>query len=94
MGSDEVIQAYISQKQGLKNQPLYSLKSFMRIHLNAGETKTVSFSIDAHDLQLVDEKGESKELNGDYELIVGNASPGKRSVELGASFSQKTFTIK
>ena len=91
---EEVIQVYIAQKAGLENQPIASLKAFKRVTQKAGTSQKISFELDADKLELVDENGDSKIFKGDYEVIVGNASPGSRSEELGAVFSKASFTIK
>lgn len=94
LGAEEVLQVYLSQKAGLKNQPIASLKSFKRVNLKAENSVEVDFEISAEDLKLVDENGEKKYFKGQYEVIVGTASPGKRSEDLGAKFSKALFTIK
>ncbi len=94
MDGEEVIQVYIAQKAGLENQPIASLKAFKRVKIEAGTTQKISFELNPDNLKLVDEDGESKLFKGDYEVIVGTASPGARSEALGAVFSKATFQIK
>ncbi|MFA9389591.1 MAG: fibronectin type III-like domain-contianing protein, partial [Prolixibacteraceae bacterium] len=65
-----------------------------RVHLSASESQELSFEIAADDLKLVDENGENKLIKGEYELVVGNASPGQRSETLGAVFSSALFKIQ
>ena len=65
--------------------PLFSLKSFKRVSLWPGETKTVEFEITPDMLELVNEDGERVLENGEFDIIVGGACPTKRAQDLGAA---------
>ena len=82
--ADEVVQLYTSQKVEGLECPKYSLKGFRRIHLKAGETRQVAFSLTPEQLKLVNNDGEYQWIPGKVTITVGGASPGKRSLELGA----------
>ncbi|TAP42801.1 glycoside hydrolase family 3 N-terminal domain-containing protein [Arthrobacter sp. S39] len=43
--ADEVVQLYIHQRYGTSSRPVRELKSFQRISLKAGETRTVEFEL-------------------------------------------------
>ena len=43
--ADEVVQLYIHQRYGSSSRPVRELKGFDRIHLAAGETRTVEFEL-------------------------------------------------
>lgn len=85
MDADEVTQFYVQTPGAGTNQPLSSLKGFVRKHVKAGQTVTVNLTINRNDLYTYDEIGKKQLLKGKYTIIAGNASPGKRAIELGAA---------
>ena len=46
VAGDEVVQLYIRDKVGSVSRPVKQLKGFEKIHLKAGESRVVSFTID------------------------------------------------
>lgn len=82
---EEVVQLYICPVDTSGNLPLKSLKSFKRVPLDKGDTKTVSFSLNPEDLKVTNEGGERVWRKGQYEIVVGNSSPGDLSIKLGAA---------
>ncbi len=88
---DEVVQLYLSPKEVTGGIPNTSIKGFKRISLKKDETKTVSFTVTADQLQVVNTKGESVWRKGDYKVTVGNSSPNSASKRLGAATPQETF---
>ncbi|NME67788.1 glycoside hydrolase family 3 C-terminal domain-containing protein [Flammeovirga aprica] len=83
--SEEVIQLYISPKNQEELTPQYILQGFQRIALKAGETKTYNFELASDDFKLFNDQGEKEWLRGAYDIMISNALPSERSVELGAS---------
>jgi beta-glucosidase len=81
---DEVVQLYITDLEASVDVPISSLKGFRRIHLEPGESKTVSFTITEKELQLVNDEGRFVLEPGVFRIIIGGSSPGVRSIELGA----------
>jgi beta-glucosidase len=77
---DEVVQAYLMfpKRPGAPNR---ALRAFTRVHLKAGESRTVAFTLGERDLSLVDEAGA-------YRLSVGGGQPGS-----GAPTAETTFSI-
>lgn len=78
----ETVQMYIHDIYATSTRPVKELKGFSKIALKAGETKSVSFTIDAetlsyynHDLQYVCEPG-------DFEIMVGPNSRDLQTVIL------------
>ena len=74
----EVVQLYIRDLVGSIARPVQELKGFERITLKPGESRTVSFKINADLLKFYD-----KDLNyvcepGDFEVMVG---PNCRDVQ-------------
>lgn len=72
-----------------KEQCLSSLVSFKGVTINKGANSDLSFSILYNDLSYINSKGEKVQHEGKATWIIGNASPGSRSQELGA----KSFKI-
>jgi beta-glucosidase len=50
VAGDEVVQLYTHQRAGSASRPRRELKGFTRLHLNAGEKRTVSMTMRASDL--------------------------------------------
>ena len=96
--ADEVVQVYCSSnieekcKNGKntsyqswlvpENQPCYSLCSFKRIHLKAGEVTNVLLECQASAFESILENGERVALQGSYTLYAGGQQPDARSTEL------------
>ncbi|MDO6761283.1 glycoside hydrolase family 3 C-terminal domain-containing protein [Tamlana sp. 2_MG-2023] len=92
---DEVVQLYVNPVKVSGGIPLKSLKAFKRITLIKGESQTVKFKLTPEEFQVVNVAGEKVWRKGQYQVVVGNASPGNRSVELGAALPQEAvITLK
>jgi beta-glucosidase len=50
VAGDEVVQLYTHQRAASASRPRRELKGFMRVHLTAGEKRTVSLTLHASDL--------------------------------------------
>jgi beta-glucosidase len=50
IAGDEVIQMYTHQRAGSASRPSRELKGFVRVHLQAGETRSVTLSLPAQEL--------------------------------------------
>jgi len=74
---DEVVQLYLAPLQPRRERALKELRGFQRVHLQPGESRTVSFSIvPERDLRVYDEAA------GRYVV-----DPGRYEVQVGASSS-------
>lgn len=83
----EVVQLYISDPQASVERPAKELKGFEKVWLNAGETKTVSFTVDTEALSFFDpEKHEWVAEPGEFIALVGSSSADIRT---GVSFELK-----
>ena len=82
---DEILQLYIRDMVGSVVRPVKELKGFERISLKKGESKTVSFKIDAELLKFYNGKLEYVCEPGEFKAMVG---PNSRDL------SEKTFTLK
>ncbi len=91
--SEEVFQLYVSLK-GIEGVPLSSLKAFKRVKLAPNASSKISFKLPVTAFNFINEKGKSKRHNGKAEIILGNASPGKRSLDLGASITKIVVEVE
>lgn len=70
--SDEVVQLYLAKPKDPANP---TLAGFARVHLKAGEKKTVSLALDARALSQVDAKGIRSVEPGTYTIHLGGGQP-------------------
>ncbi len=91
--SDEVIQLYLSLQNEKLDVPNSELKDFKRVTLDAGESQTVSFKLQANQVFYIDDSGKSIPFKGNVKVSVGNASPSKRSLELGAVIKEASIQL-
>jgi beta-glucosidase len=82
MAGDEIVQLYIHQKVSSATRPVKELKDFSRITLEPGQTKTVSFTIDASKLAFWNADMQYAVENGIFECMVGRNSADIQKVEL------------
>ncbi|MEO7984000.1 MAG: glycoside hydrolase family 3 C-terminal domain-containing protein, partial [Bacteroidota bacterium] len=71
---DEVVQLYIRDLVSSVARPVMELKGFQRIHLKAGETKTVSFAITPEMLSMFDINMKEIVEPGDFRIMIGASS--------------------
>ncbi len=83
---DEVAELYLIPPQ-TSVSPSLALDGFTRIHLAPGETKHVSFTLDARTLSQVDEKGVRAVTSGSYRVAIGGAQPSEASSAKTADFT-------
>ncbi len=83
--AEEVAQIYISDLTASTAVPLCSLIGFQRVHLNPGDSATLSFTVTPDMMKLVNDAGQRILEPGEFRLTIGGCSPGRRSVTLGAS---------
>jgi beta-glucosidase len=75
---EEIVQFYVGCPGLAVERPLKELKGFKRLHLEAGETKTVEIKIQAQDLAYYDEAGVQWVVEpGIYALFAGGSSAEK-----------------
>jgi beta-glucosidase len=80
-----VAQLYLSVP-GRKGAPIRSLKGYQRVHLAAGETRTLTFQLDPRDLALADASGAMVVSSAAYRVWVGGGQPGTGAPGKQASF--------
>ncbi|MEO1626105.1 MAG: fibronectin type III-like domain-contianing protein, partial [Bacteroidota bacterium] len=75
--------------------PMYDLKKFERVTLWPGASKTLEFTLESKDLELINAKGERVLESGSFKVFVGGSLPDERSQKLGASPVQMArFTVE
>ncbi|MBN1350914.1 glycoside hydrolase family 3 C-terminal domain-containing protein [candidate division KSB1 bacterium] len=74
LAGDEVVQLYVTDVEARVPAPLKSLKRFQRIHLNARESKTVQFKLQANELARMNDAGLRELGSGEFRVLVGGNS--------------------
>ena len=78
---DEVVQLYIHDMLASVARPVMELKGFQRIHLNAGESKNISFTITPAMLSMLDKDLKTIIEPGDFRIMIGASSRDMRLKE-------------
>jgi beta-glucosidase len=71
---DEVVQLYVRDVAASLTRPVKELRGFVRLSLEPGERRTVTFTLDAEALAFVDVPGRWLVEPGDFRLMVGTSS--------------------
>jgi beta-glucosidase len=74
MPGDEVVQLYLRDELASVARPLRELKAFRRIHLQAGGSKTVTFTIDPEMLSMYDQGMNRVVEPGEFRIMIGASS--------------------
>ncbi|MBB4800290.1 beta-glucosidase [Flavobacterium nitrogenifigens] len=74
VAGEEVVQLYLKDKFGSVVRPVLELKDFQKVKLNAGESKTIEFTIDKEKLSFYNNKLEWVAEPGDFEVMIGTSS--------------------
>ena len=85
LDGEEVVQLYLRDLIGSITRPIKELKGFEKVAIKAGETKTVTFVINAETLEFYTVKRKWEVEPGDFELWIG----GDSNAKLSASFTVK-----
>jgi len=83
--AEEVAQIYLNDLEASVAVPLSNLVGFERVHLKAGETRALTYTLTPEMMMLFDEKGKQRLEPGAFRVTVGGCSPSERGLELGAS---------
>jgi len=70
----ETVQLYVHEPVGPVATPIKQLRGFERVELKPGETKNVTLTLTAEDLQLLDRDMHWRVVPGDFEIMVGKSS--------------------
>lgn len=71
---DEVVQLYLKDPVASIARPVIELKSFQRVHLRAGESRDLSFTITPAMLELLDKDLKRVVEPGEFRILVGGSS--------------------
>jgi beta-glucosidase len=71
---DEVAQLYLVPPQ-TAGAPLHTFAGFERVHLLPGQSRHLTYTLDARQLSFVDEKGVRADRPGQYALFIGGSQP-------------------
>ncbi|HNT35352.1 MAG TPA: glycoside hydrolase family 3 C-terminal domain-containing protein, partial [bacterium] len=82
----EVVQVYVRDVLATVKRPKRQLKSFAKVTLKPGETKTVSFELKPESLALWDQQMERVVEPGDFLVMIGGSS----KTDLEAGFTVQT----
>lgn len=74
VAGEEVAQLYLKDKFGSVVRPILELRDFQKVKLNAGESKTIEFTIDKEKLSFYNNKLEWGTEPGDFEVMIGTSS--------------------
>jgi beta-glucosidase len=80
---DEVVQLYINDPVASISQPVRRLRGFERVTLQPGQTRTVTFRLDASDYGFYDNRGRFVVEPGEIDVYAGNSS----KADLNESFT-------
>jgi len=73
---DEVVQLYVRDVEASVPVPIRHLEGFRRVHLAAGESQTVTFTLAPRQLSAYDDSGRPFVEPGVFEVSVGGGQPG------------------
>lgn len=80
MDGDEVVQLYVSHP-GQADAPIRSLQTFNRIHLKAGETRRMTYTLTPDQLKVYDADNCRMLPKGGVKISVGGAQPDKSALD-------------
>ncbi len=84
IAGDEVAQLYVTDRYASRTRPVQELCGFCRVHLNAGEAKTVRFTLHPSQLAFLDGDMKWKIEKGAFDFRIGASSEDSR---LSGSFT-------
>jgi beta-glucosidase len=70
----EIAQLYFNDLYTSLSTPAKQLRRFYRVELEPGESKTIDFELDPHELSFVGRDGRPVLEPGDFELLIGGSS--------------------
>ncbi len=85
MDGEEVVQLYVAKEAPVNNDPIFSLKSFKRIKLAKGESKTIEFQVTGKMMESFDDDGNAIIAPGKYKIYIGGSCPLPRGIQLKGS---------
>jgi beta-glucosidase len=83
---DEVAEVYLTFPS-IPGAPLRALRGFARVHIVAGATQHVRFTLVPRDLSMVNQSGTHLVAAGDYRITVGGGQPGTSAPQVETKFT-------
>jgi len=71
---EEIVQLYLRDLVGSIIRPVIELKDFKKIMLKAGESKTITFTIDKEKLSFFNQQLEWVAEPGEFDIMIGASS--------------------
>jgi beta-glucosidase len=75
MAGDEVVQLYLTDEKASTPRPLRQLEGFKRVHLDAGESRTLEFTLKAEQFSLINGREARVIEPGWFTVAVGGGQP-------------------
>lgn len=72
---DEVVQLYLTHQKSNIPTPIRALKGFQRVHLTAGQSRILTFTLRPEDLSLMNDYGQPIEPSGRVLISLGGGQP-------------------
>jgi beta-glucosidase len=79
VAGDEVVQLYVSDCFASRTRPVQELVGFCRVHMKAGETKLIRFTLMPDQLAFLDQDMRWKIEKGDFSVRIGASSEDIRA---------------
>ncbi len=92
VSGDEVVQVYLTDKKGSTPRPLHQLIEFERIHLKAGESKVMKFTIAPVKMSMINKNSDRVIEAGDFVLHLGGGQPNVS--KNSSNILSKSFRVK
>ncbi|NLE50907.1 MAG: glucan 1,4-alpha-glucosidase, partial [Chloroflexi bacterium] len=73
---DEIVQLYVTDREASVPVPVRQLAGFLRVHLQPGEARTISFTVLPDQLAVFLDDGRRVVEPGAFEVAVGGKQPG------------------
>jgi len=80
---DEVVQLYVKHLNYPYPVPIHALQGFKRVHLKAGEQKTIAFTLSPRQLSLIDDNNQRIVMPGRIQVFVGGHQPNEKNISEG-----------
>jgi beta-glucosidase len=80
-----VVQLYLKDEEASTPRPIVQLEAFKRIHLNAGESKTVEFELEPRQYSMIGKNNKRVIESGWFTVYVGGGQPGDKNAKAVSS---------
>lgn len=85
MAGDEVVQLYLKDEEASTPRPIVQLEAFKRIHLDAGESKTVEFELESRQFSMIGKNDKRVIESGWFTVYVGGGQPSDKNAKAVSS---------